>query len=174
MSATGDHAGTPDLLPWYGLRVRSRHEHVALTVLRGKGYDPFLPSAKVRRRWSDRVKETELPLFPGYVFCRLDTANRLPVLTAPGVVGIVGIGKTPQPIEEREIAAIRAVIKSGLSVRPWPFVHQGDRVRVDYGPLRGVEGVVTSADDGDRLVVSVTLLQRSIAVEMDPAWVSAQ
>lgn len=142
-------------------------------MLRYKGYDPFLPSYKVQRRWSDRTKETELPLFPGYVFCRLDPANRLPVLTATGVVGIVGIGKTPQPIEEREIEAIRAVIESGLASRPWPFIHRGDRVRVEYGPLRGVEGYVTSADDGERLVVSVTLLQRSIAVELDPAWVSA-
>jgi transcription antitermination factor NusG len=142
-------------------------------MLRGKGYDPFLPSYRVKRHWSDRVKETELPLFPGYVFCRLDSQNRLPVLTATGVVGIVGIGKTPAPIEEREIEAIRAVIRSGLAARPWPFIHQGDKVRVEHGPLRGVEGVVTSADDGERLVVSVTLLQRSVAVEMNHGWLSA-
>lgn len=160
-------------LPWYGVRVKSNHEHLASIVLRGKGYDPFLPSYKVIRRWSDRLKETELPLFPGYVFCRLDSQNRLPVLTATGVVGIVGIGKTPAPIEEREIEAIRVVIRSGLAARPWPFIHQGDKVRVEHGPLRGVEGVVTSADDCERLVVSVALLQRSVAVEMNRGWVSA-
>jgi len=170
MSAVFD-AKPVDLLPWYGVRVRSRHEHVASAALRGKGYDPFLPGWKVRRRWSDRIKEMDLPLFPGYLFCRLDSANRLPVLTAAGVVGIVGIGKTPQPIEEGEIAAVREVIKAGLAARPWPFLHVRDKVRVEYGPLRGVEGIVTSAGDGQHLVVSITLLQRSIAVKMDPAWV---
>ena len=161
------------LLPWYGLRVRSKHEQIASTVLRFKGYDPFLPAYQMKRRWTDRIKETKLPLFPGYVFCRLDSANRLPVLTATGVVGIVGIGKTPQPIEEREIEAIRMVINSGLAARPWPFIHQGDKVRVERGPLTGAEGVVISADDRKRLVVSVTLLQRSVAVEMDHTWLSA-
>jgi transcription antitermination factor NusG len=174
MKTTIESTATPKPLPWYGVRVRSRHEQVASIVLRSKGYEPFAPSYKVRRRWSDRIKETEAPLFSGYLFCRLDCGNRLPVLTATGVVGIVGIGKTPAPIEEREIEAIRTVIKSGLPARPWPFVHQGDRVRVEYGPLRGVEGIVTSVEDQQRLVVSVSLLQRSIAVEMDPAWVAAQ
>jgi len=131
-------------LPWYGLRVKSRHEQVAATVLRGRGYEPFLPSYRVRRRWTDRIKNTELPLFPGYVFCRMDVADRLPVLTSTGVVGIVGIGKMPEPIEEREIAAIWAVMRSGVPAMPWPFVRAGDSVRVEFGPLRGVQGVVES------------------------------
>lgn len=161
-------------LPWYGLRVKSRHEQVAATVLRGRGYEPFLPSYRVRRRWTDRIKNTELPLFPGYVFCRMDVADRLPVLTSTGVVGIVGIGKMPEPIEEREIAAIWAVMRSGVPAMPWPFVRAGDSVRVEFGPLRGVQGVVESFNDHQRLVVSLTLMQRSISVELDPAWVTAQ
>lgn len=161
-------------LPWYGLRVKSRHEQVAATVLRGRGYEPFLPSYRVRRRWTDRIKNTELPLFPGYVFCRMDVADRLPVLTSTGVVGIVGIGKMPEPIEEREIAAIWAVMRSGVPAMPWPFVHAGDSVRVEFGPLRGVQGVVESFNDHQRLVVSLTLMQRSLSVELDPAWVTAQ
>jgi transcription antitermination factor NusG len=161
-------------LPWYGLRVKSRHEQVAATVLRGKGYEPFLPSYRVRRRWTDRIKDTELPLFPGYVFCRIDVADRLPVLTSTGVVGIVGIGRIPEPIDEGEIAAIWAVMRSGLPALPWPFVHPGDSVRVEFGPLRGVQGVVERFNDRERLIVSVTLMQRSISVELDPAWVTAQ
>ena len=161
-------------LPWYGIRVRSKHEQVAATVLRGKGYELFLPLYTVRRRWTDRVKDTELPLFAGYVFCRLDVADRLPVLTSTGVVGIIGIGKTPSPIEEREIAAVREVMRSGLPAMPWPFVYPGDRVRVESGPLRGVQGIVNSFNDRQRLVVSVTLLQRSISVELEPDWVVAQ
>ena len=161
-------------LPWYGLRTRSKHEHVAATVLRGKGYEPFLPSYSVRRRWTDRIKDTELPLFPGYVFCRMDVADRLAVLTSTGVVGIVGIGKTPEPINEREIAAIWAVMRSGLPAMPWPFIHPGDCVHVESGPLRGVQGCVLSFDDHQRLVVSVSLMQRSISVRLDPAWVTKQ
>jgi transcription antitermination factor NusG len=103
----------------------------------------------------------------------MDATDRLPVLMSTGVVGIVGIGKMPEPIEEREIAAIRAVLHSGLAALPWPFVHPGDSVRVECGPLRGVQGVVVSVNDHQRLVVSVALLQRSISVELDPAWVVA-
>jgi transcription antitermination factor NusG len=159
------------MMPWYGLCVRSKSEQLSATALRGKGYDPFVPSYKARRRWSDRVKEIELPLFPGYVFCRLNTTNRLPVLTSPGVVGIVRIGKVPVPIEESEIEAIRAVVASGLASRPSPFPRTGDRVRVCSGPLRGVEGVVTRVDDRQSLVVSITLLQRAVAVKLDESWV---
>ena len=158
-------------LPWFALRVKSKHEQIVSMVLSGKGYEPFLPAYKVRRRWTDRVKEAELPLFPGYVFCRVDIAHRLPILMSHGVVGIVGVGKQPEPVDESEIAAIRAVLRSGLPAMPWPFVHPGDSVCVERGPLRGLQGVVASVKDQNRLVVSVTLLQRSISVEMDPAWV---
>src|SRR5262249_50202860 len=146
-----------DALPWFGLRVKSNFESVASAGLQGKGYEPFVPSYKVRRRWTDRVKIIALPLFPGYVFCRLNPANRLPVLTTPGVVGIVGIGNAPAAIEEREIQAIQAVIASGLPAQAWPFIHAGDKVRVERGPLRGVEGVVARVNDKQSLVVSVTL-----------------
>jgi transcription antitermination factor NusG len=104
----------------------------------------------------------------------MDVADRLPVLMSTGVVGIVGIGKMPEPIEEREIAAIQAVVRSGLPALPWPFVHAGDSVRVESGPLRGVQGVVERLNDPKRLLVSVTLMQRSISVELDPAWVTTQ
>jgi transcription antitermination factor NusG len=104
----------------------------------------------------------------------MSAADRVPVLTSAGVVGIVGIGRTPEPIEEAEIDAIRLVLRSGLPVLPWPFVHPGDKVQVECGPLRGLQGVVESIKDQCRLVVSVTLLQRSISVELDPAWVAVQ
>jgi len=128
----------------------------------------------VRRQWTDRIRETELPLFPGYVFCRMDPAHRLAVLTSTGVVGTVGVGKVPVPIEEREIDAIRAVIHSGLPCQPWPFMHQGDTVQVKHGPLRGVRGILESVKGRQSLLVGLTLLQRSISVELDPAWVAVQ
>ena len=114
--------------PWFALQVRNRYESFVAAHLGGRGYEWFLPLHKSRRRWSDRFKEIEQPLFPGYVFCRLDPFNRLPILTTPGVFLIVGIGKAPVPIHETEIAAIQATVKSGIASQPWPFLQIGQRV----------------------------------------------
>jgi transcription antitermination factor NusG len=144
---------------------------VASATLRGKGYEDFLPLYPSRRRWSDRIKELELPLFPGYLFCRFDVSDRLmPILTTPGVIGIVGAGKTPIPVGDEEIESIRAILRSGLAAQPCSFLGIGSRVYVERGPLAGVEGIVTSTDKVYRLVVSVDLLQRSVAVEIDRDW----
>ncbi len=157
--------------PWYALRVKSRYENTVATHLQGRGYESFLPVYKSQRRWSDRFKEIELPLFPGYVFCQFSPLNRLPILSIPGVVHVVGVDRTPIPIEESEIAAIQAAIKSGLPSQPWPFLQVGHRVRIEYGPLCGLEGILSGFRGHQRLVLSVTLLQRSIAVQVDAAWV---
>ena len=102
----------PDPLSWYALRVQSRLAGFASTTLRGKGYQEFFPLYRSRRRWSDRTKELELPLFPGYSFCQFDVNDRLPILTTPGVIGIVGAGKIPVPVDLEEIEAIRAILRS--------------------------------------------------------------
>jgi transcription antitermination factor NusG len=158
--------------PWFAVQVRTRYENMAATVLRGKGYESFLPLYKSRRRWSDRIKEVQLPLFPGYLFCRLDPQNRLPVLTTPGVIQIVGVGRTPMPLDEYEAQAIRTVVESGLTREPWPFLQVGNRVRIECGPLTDLEGILLAFKGQYRIVLSVTLLQRSVAVEVDRAWVS--
>lgn len=159
-------------LPWFALQVRTRFEHAVATYLDGKGYEWFLPLYKCRRRWSDRIKELELPLFPGYAFCRFDPLNRLPVLTTPWVVQVVGIAKTPIPIEESEIAAIQRAVQSGLATEPWPLLEVGQRARVEYGPLAGLEGTLLDFRGHHRLLLSVTLLRRSVAVEVDSADVT--
>ena len=156
--------------PWFALQVRSRYENLVATQLTGKGYEWFLPSYKCRRRWSDRFKEIERPLFPGYIFCRLDPVKRLPILTIPGVALIVGIGKTPVPIDETEIAAIQVVVKSEIPSQRWPFLKIGQRVRIEYGPLCGLEGILVDFKGQHRLVLSVTLLQRSVALQIEGAW----
>lgn len=159
---------------WFALRVKSRTEKVVAMMARNKGFEEFLPLYESRNRWSDRTKSVQLPLFPGYVFCRLNPERRLPVLTIPGVLHFVGIGKTPVPVEEAEIAAIRRAIESGLSTEPWPFLQAGQRVRLDRGPLAGLEGILIEAQKQERLVVSVTLLQRSVAVEIERHWATPQ
>jgi transcription antitermination factor NusG len=156
---------------WFALRVKCRYEKFVSTLLRDKGYDELLPLYWSRRRWSDRFQSVELPLFPGYVFCRLDPQYRLPLLTTPGVMHLVGVGRIPEPIDDSEIAAIQAAVRSGLSTEPWPFLKVGHRVRLEEGPLTGLEGIVIEERKRQRLVVSVSLLQRSIAIEIERQWV---
>ena len=160
----------PAELPWYAVRVRSRYERVIASTLCDKGYEVFLPLYRCRRRWSDRIKELESPLFPGYLFCRFDIQTRLPVLVTPGILQIVGFGETPYPVDEMEIAAIQATVLSELQVQPWPFLHVGQRVRIEFGSLSGQEGILLALKGKYRLVVSVTLLQRSVAVEIERDW----
>jgi transcription antitermination factor NusG len=158
---------TTEGMLWYALHVRTRFEKVVARNLRGKGFEEFLPLYKRANRWSDRIKEIELPLFPGYVFCRFNPHDRLPVLTVPGVNAVVGIGKELMPVEESELDAVRAVLKSEAYCEPWPYLGVGHRVQVEYGPLAGTQGIVMMVKNSYRLVISVNMLQRSVAVEID-------
>lgn len=157
---------------WYALQTRTRYEHFAAAHLRGKGYDPFLPVYVCRRRWADRIKKIEMPLFPGYLFCRFDLQNRLPILVTPGIIQVVGSGRVPMPVADAEIAAIQAVVQSELPRQPWPFLEVGQKVRIKCGPLSGFEGILLNVKGNHRLVLSVSLLKRAVAVEVDGAWVS--
>jgi transcription antitermination factor NusG len=160
----------PENLRWFALRVRSQHEARVAAALQSKGYEELLPLYQVRRRWSDRFKEIYRPLFPGYVFCRFDVNQRLPILVTPGVMLIVGSGKIPLPVDDNEIIALQSIVKSGLRAQPWPFLQVGQQVRIDQGSLEGVEGILIGMKGPHRLVISVTLLQRSVAVEIDEHW----
>ena len=159
-------------LHWFALTVRHQHERHVERLLRFQGWETLVPVYKARRAWSDRTKDLEVPLFAGYVFCRFGALEKARVATTPGVAKIVGFGAGPVPLEDREIAEIRRVMESGLALRPWPFLKAGDRVRVERGPLRGLEGTLLRERDSLSLVVGVELLQRSIAVELDPDMIS--
>ncbi len=152
---------------WYAVYVRSRHEKVVEGALNGKGYAAFSPAYRVRRKHSDRTVDVQVPLFPGYVFCQFDPARRLPILTTPGVVFVVSAGEAPQPIEAQEIASLQTIVASGRPIQPWPFLKEGQGVRVQAGPLAGALGTLVRIKNDARLIVSVTLLQRSVAVEID-------
>jgi len=158
-------------MAWYAIHVRSRHEKLASTILTQKGCEVFLPSFESRRRWSDRFVTVTMPLFPGYFFCKLDPAVRMPVTTTPGVVGIVGDRTGPCPVDPAELDAVRLLVESGLAAEPLPFLVAGQRVLVERGPLTGLEGVIMTVKNQCRLVVSVTLLNRSVATEIDRDWV---
>src|SRR5215475_4384076 len=152
---------------WYALHVKPRFEKYVTGQLSVKGYETFMPSYVSKRKWSDRVKTLSLPLFPGYVFCRFDLHTRLPVLVTPGVMAVVGVGKAPVAIADEEILAIQRVIDSGLPTQRWPYLNCGESVRVEAGPLEGLTGIVVRMKGSDRLIVSVSLLMRSVSVEID-------
>ncbi len=152
---------------WYALFVRSRHEKTVESSLRSKRYNVFSPSYRTKRKRVDRIAEIEVPLFPGYVFCQFDPSKRLPILMTPGVVGVVGRGHRPDPVDNSEIASIRTVALAGGSVQPWPFLKVGQRIRLQSGPLTGAEGIFLRIQDEYRLIVSVTLLQRAVSVVID-------
>jgi transcription antitermination factor NusG len=157
--------------PWYAIRVRRNSEQAVTKFLSAAGYEAFVPTYRDQRQWTDRTKQIEVPFFPGYVFSRLDVHNRLPVLKTPGVVEVVRFGEVLVPVADEEIASVQALVKSAVRVRPWPYLNVGDRVIVDRGPLAGVEGILLATKDEHKLIVSVYLLQRSIAVEIDVACV---
>lgn len=152
---------------WYALHVKARFEKSVARNLQAKGYDEFLPLVRHRRRWSDRIKEITTPLFPGYVFCRFNPSDRLPILKIPGVTAVAGAGGTPLPVDVDELDNVRTLLDSGLHCQPWPFVTVGETVSVERGSLSGLEGIVTKVKNEYRLVISVSLLQRSVAVEID-------
>ena len=159
-------------LPWFALQVRTRFEKNVASFLSGKGYEWFLPTYPSRRRWSDRVKELDLPLFPGYLFCRFNPLERLPILKTPGLISIVGTAGTPTSVDASEIAALRTLVDSDLPRQPWPFLKVGQRVRIECGALAGLEGILLQVKGRDRIILSVSLLQRSVAAEIESSWVT--
>jgi transcription antitermination factor NusG len=154
-------------LQWYALYVRVRHERKVEMQLTGRGYEAFLPSYLSNRRWSDRYKDVDLPLFPGYVFCRMSVADRVGVLAAHGVVRIVGFGADYIPVDEAEIVALQRAMEEQVQCEPVPFVSAGERVRIVAGPLTGVEGILMEYRHGRRLILTISLLQRSVSVEVE-------
>ena len=155
---------------WYALHVHARKEAFVASQLEGNGLECFLPTYKSVRKWSDRVKEIQQPLFPSYLFSRFDFQDRRAVVMTAGVLQVVGNGRTPVPIPDEEISAIQMGVASGLPHQPWPYIEVGERVRVAHGTFSGLEGILINIKGNHRVVLSVSLLQRSVAFEVDLAW----
>lgn len=164
----------PGQLPvaWHALYTRHQHEKSAARILSDKGFETFLPLHADIRRWRDRRKKLELPLFPCYLFLRGGLERQFEVLGTPGVCWFVESGDRVAEIPENELEAILRIVNERLPVESHPFLKSGDLVRVRQGPLDGVEGIlVRKKDHGSRLVVAVEMLQRAVAVEVDASWV---
>jgi transcription antitermination factor NusG len=160
-------------LRWYALYTRANHERAVADQLRDRQLEHYLPQYESLRRWKDRTVRLHLPLFPGYLFVRLPLLKRLTVQQIPGVVQFVGFGGSPTEISESELYQIREVLSGGFRAEPHPFLRVGRRVRVRSGPLAGLEGILVRRKNRARLVISIELIVRSVAVEMDEADLEA-
>ncbi len=158
-------------LPWNALYTRHQHEKAVADILSKKGLPVFLPLYQSKRRWKDRTKTLSLPLFPSYVFVRGATAQHLQVVTTPGVYWMVSAAGRPAVIPDDQIDAVRRMIENSLRVEPHPFLRCGDWVRVKSGPLSGIEGILIRTKGLCRLVISVEMLEKSVAIEVDAAMV---
>jgi transcription antitermination factor NusG len=170
---TGIDGDVRTAMRWYAIRTRSRHEKRVRDELTSRpGVDVFLPLYTRWSRWADRMKRIDVPLFPGYCFARFRYVERLPVLKAFGVVGLVEPSGRPESIPEAEIDAIRAVVDSKLRYDPHPFLTEGAEVEIVHGPLTGVRGRLLRKDRPVRVVLSVSLIRQAVAVEIPAADVA--
>jgi len=154
---------------WYAIQTFPRHEKAVADHLQSEGIECLLPLIVRVHKWSDRKQSVSLPLFPGYAFVRLNESrrDRVRVLRRPGVVRFVGTSQGPIPLEAHEINHIRQLMEHKVSCEPHPYVQAGQRVRVRSGALRGVEGILVCGAANDNLVLSVSLIQRSISIQIE-------
>jgi transcription antitermination factor NusG len=174
-TVTADEAMTPEFSPdeavWHALYTRHQHEKMTARMLAYKGIEVFLPLYSTAHRWKDRTKKLSLPLFPCYLFFRGGLDRQLEIVSTPGVYSLVGAGGQVAVIPDSEMQAIRRIVSSSLPAEPHQYLKSGDLVRVRFGPLAGIEGIFVRQKDQFKLIVSVKLLRRSVAVEMDAAAV---
>jgi transcriptional antiterminator NusG len=157
--------------PWFAIRTKSNRESVVLASLVSKGYQTFLPMYESGTSVDTVAKRARsIPLFPGYLFCRFDVQRRQPIVMTPGVVYIVSNGRIPWPVDDEEIESLKTVLKTKVPVEQHAFVPVGEPVCIRSGPLAGAHGRVVEHKQ-DRLIVSISLLQRSISVSICPEWV---
>jgi transcription antitermination factor NusG len=152
---------------WYAACTSPRHEKKVALQMDGNQIQHFLPLYASLRRWKDRRKQLDLPLFPGYIFVRVALKDRLQVLQVPGVLQLISFGGKPAPLPDAEIEALSKGLAGGCQVQPHPYLKVGRRVRVHSGPMSGVEGILIRRKEKFRVVLSIHLIQRSVAVEVD-------
>ena len=158
---------TMNQLSWFAVQTLSRHEKRVRAQLAGRNVEHFLPTTKRINRWSDRRQEVEVPLFAGYCFARLSGADRLAVLRSQGVVRFVGSAGRPEPIPDEEIDSLKRLLSSSSDFVSYPYLKEGMFVEVIRGPLQGIKGRLIREARYARLVLSITLIQRAVAIEIN-------
>jgi transcription termination/antitermination protein NusG len=152
---------------WFAVRVRARSESVVASTLASRGYDCFTPTYLAQRQYSDRIRTVESALFTGYIFCRFNPGELLPILTTPGVQKVVSFGNIPEPVADVCIKDLRLAILHGLRTQPAEYLRTGQRVRVLCGALAGIEGFLVCSKDAQRLVITADVFCRAISIAID-------
>lgn len=160
---------SPESCAWYAVYTRARHEKRVAGQLAERSVECFLPMYRSARRWNDRSRLVELPLLPGYLFIRIALRDRLLALQIPSVVRMLEFHGQPVAVPEAEVQQIRDALHSSLRMEPHPYLRTGSRARVTRGPLEGTEGYIVRHKSTFRVVISLHLLLRSVAVELDAA-----
>jgi transcription antitermination factor NusG len=164
----------PNRIPWFALVIHQYKREQCEQMLDQLGYEYFSPCTSVVRDWSDRQKRMQVPLFPGYIFCRFNPEKRLPLLQIPGILGVVGSGKRLLEVDKAEIEAIRVAVASKLPMEPLLVSIPGQRVKVMQGPLRGLEGLLVRVKAQSRLLLAVTMLNRAVSVAVEAQQLAVQ
>jgi len=158
---------------WYAAYTCAKHEKRVAQQLEERRIESFLPTYESIRRWKDRKKVLELPLFPSYIFVQIDAHNRLELLRLPGVLGLVTFQGKPAVVASAEIQNLRQGLSGRRVVHPHPYLKEGRRVRVRSGAMAGVEGVLVRRRDRSRVVLTISMLQRSVSIDIDEADVES-
>jgi transcription antitermination factor NusG len=158
-------------MQWYAAYTRSRHEKVVAEALEKRTVEHFLPLYETMRKWKNGRFKVQLPLFPGYLFVRIALSERLRVLQVPGVVRLVGFNGVPAALPQAEVEIIRSALRKGIEAEPHPYLKVGQRVRITSGPMEGLQGILLRRRGRPRVVVSVDLIMRSVALDIDAAQV---
>jgi transcription antitermination factor NusG len=152
---------------WFALQTKHKNERKVEYLLKQKGYECLTPTYRSKRKWSDRTVEIDLPLFPGYVFCRFSPSVLGKAISTQGVIRIVGFGGKPAEVVIEEVEALQRLAQSNFLREPWKYLPDGTLILVETGPLAGIQGVICTEENKRQLIISVTLLQRSIAIQLD-------
>jgi transcription antitermination factor NusG len=158
---------------WLAAYTRSRHENQVASQLSCKGVESLLPTFAKLNRWSDRIKRSQAPLFPGYVFVHVSDAERVPVLQTMGVVNLVSVGGKAARLQDEEIDRLRACFARPNEVEPHPYLKVGHRVRVKHGPFAGWEGILVQKQNSARLVITVDQIMRAVSINLNGADVES-
>ena len=166
----------PGELRWYAIHVRSRHEFSVAERLAKLGIDAFLPIVERLSRWKDRKKLIAFPLFPGYLFVNISNDNimKLSVLKTPGVVRFIGVTPgEPEPIPAEQILTLKKLVESKEALDPYPYLKEGNKVKIKSGPLAGVDGILVERKGMHHLVISVDILRQGVSVQVEASSVEA-
>jgi transcription antitermination factor NusG len=163
----GPHMDDAAVTAWHAVYTRHQHEKTVAQILTSKGFETLLPLYQSARCWKDRTKVISLPLFPCYVFVKASCERRLDILTTAGIYAFVSSAGWPIPIPAVEVEALRLAVENGARLEPHPFLKSGDLVRIKHGPLAGIQGILVRKKNVHRLVLSVEMLGKAAALEVD-------